>query len=165
MGPMKHEHRSLIFFASKYIFKDCNDERLREVLDKSAMKQLIVVFTISALMFIGYLMFLALPYILFFVYGQHNLLLSSVLPYLELDTNWGYMLNMLNMSMISCLVVFLNIGADSTFSMIVNNMWAGVDVVKFAMHEMDTSFQRTGNRKEQAAQFRNILIQIQDLDR
>lgn len=165
MGPLKHQHRSLIFFAADYIFKDCRDEQLRMIVDKAAMKQLFIVSLISGLMFFGFFLFLALPFYLLFVYGIRSILISTVLPFITLDSNWGYLLNSFNTSFVTYLAAICNIAGDSSFAVIVNNMHAGVDVVKFSIKEMVSSFERTGNRREQTSKFRNILIQIQDLDR
>lgn len=165
MGPLKHQHRSLFFFAGENIFKACKNEDLRKILDKSAMKQLKIVLIISALLFFGLIVFLALPIYFIFVNGERIILISAVMPFTNVYSDWGYSLNILNMSIMAYIIAFLNIGADLTFAVIINNMWAGLDVVKFSMKEMESLLKHTDNKTEKAAKFRNILIQIQDLDR
>ena len=164
MIPLKDQHRSLILFGGESIYKPCKDPKLLNVLDKSATQLLKLVTTISGLLFSGTIVFMALP-LYFILNGDRILLISVVLPFTELDTNWGYFFNVLNMLLFPYLTAFLNIGVDSTFVMIITNLWAGVDAVKFAMKDMETLNTLNDNKTEQDIRFRNIVIQIQDLDR
>ena len=164
MVPLKDQHRSLIFFAGDSIYKQCKDPKLQKSLDKSATKLIKLVTTISALLFSGFIAFVALP-LYFILNGDRILLISVVLPFTEVDTNWGYFFNVLNMLTLAYLTAFINIGVDSTFVMIITNLWAGVDAVKFAMKDMETLNTLNDNKTEQDIRFRNIVIQIQDLDR
>lgn len=59
-------------------------------------------------------------------------------------------------------IVCMNVGAECSFAMIVNSLWAGSDIIRYSIDEME---QHSKNAVEQKQRLKNILVRIQDLDR
>ena len=163
VGPSNPQIRSLIFFAEHSIYKNCNDNRLRDILDARVKKLLKVVLVILAIYISASISFVLLP-VYFIINGERILITSAMLPFTDYDT-WGYYLSVLNSAFWAAATTWFNVASEITFALIINNLWSAVDVIKFSFEETDKTYRKDRNRKEQAKAFRNCLIQIQDFDR
>lgn len=165
VAPIRVEYQSIVFFAGNYIYKDSSNAKFQRMLDRRVLQLLTHVLIISGLLFTGYIVFESLPIATFLLTGKRTMVTAVQLPYFDPASDLGYYLNVINQTVLSHFIVFVNIGVDSTFAMIVNSMWAGVDIIRYSVDEMQHNFRQNGNSVEQRRRLRNILIQIQDLDR
>lgn len=135
------------------------------MLDQRVTELLRNVLIISGLLCSGFIVFESLPLARFILTGQRTMVTAVQLPFFNPETNIGYIVNVINQTILSHFIVFCNVGHDCTLAMIINSMWAGADVIKFSIEEMVQRHSITGNDADQKRRFRNVLMQIQDLDR
>lgn len=113
----------------------------------------------------AFIIFELLPLATFLLTGVRKMITMVQLPYFDPESNVGYVLNIINQTVLSNFVVFCNVGHDCALASIINTMWAGSDVIKYSIDQMVERYRETHDVVEHKYRMRNILIQIQDLDR
>lgn len=135
------------------------------MMNRRASQLIRIVLIISGFLIGGYVLFETMPLATFLLTGQRTMVTLVQLPYFDPTSNVGYILNVINQTVLSHFVVFVNVGVECTFAMIINSMWIGVDIIRYSVDEMQDQLQSNGDWLQHRKRFRNILIQIQDLDR
>lgn len=145
--------------------RDGQDKRFEKMLNKRAIHMMKTVFTMAGLLSVAYILLVSGPFYLYFTGGQRPIIVLVLLPFTTFETDWGYLVNLANHMFIGTFSCLINIANDSSLAMITVNMWAGADVIQYSLKNLEDRFRRNGNRTEQIEKLKNVLVQIQDMDR
>lgn len=160
------KYKSLIEFSGKYVYKETSDEKLQKVLDRGANKLLKNAFILNSVLGTTYGAFLFVPLYVYFTYGP-VMVVPIEFPLIDPTTTWGYFINVINQVFISHATAGICFGNDNTFVMMINSLQVCADVIKYSLDEMEEilASKTCVDRTERARKFRNLLVQVQDLDR
>lgn len=170
----KDIYQSLIFFAGDNIYtdikRDSNPNFIR-VCDESAIKLLkntiktLIVVVGSMNMYLGFPMF---------SYTFHNdlqLPIPVLLPFTDDESSVGLLVNFLNQIFVAGIGLSGNIGLEIITCILKNNIWVSTVAIGHSVDEYTQEIIENKNKDRftdrvfNVLEFRNILIQVQDLDR
>lgn len=157
--------KNLIFFGEKFIYAyQGNNKRVTKILNEGAWQLLWMSLTIFAAIIFSCLTFVSYPLYTYFFENARPMLIPVIFPYFDPETGAGYYLNVLNQLAISFIGMTGVIGIEFISSKIVNNVLIGVSIIEHALGDIADDFS-TGQRSKGVSKMRNIVLQIQDLDR
>lgn len=166
MTQKQHEYQRLIYFGGQHIYKrNTVSTELNQILDVRAIELIKILVVLATVMVSGFLLYLALPIFLLVWTGERVTMLPYLLPFTDSQSDFGYYLNTLNQGWLSYCICISNVGNDCTFVMILNSLWAGFDTIEYSLKSLAKGLIADGFGTEQKKQFRNVLVQVQDLDR
>lgn len=171
MIPRKlKQWRSLAFFAGDKIYTDiseqsnmdyirvCNESTIK-LLKSTSITLLIVV--VSMNIYVGF------PITASMFSDELQLPIPVFLPFTDYSTHYGLILNLINNVYVGGIGLAGNVGVEIITSMLKNTVWVCTYVLCHSIRELSILLEspQDGHTKAIASQFRNILLQIQDLDR
>lgn len=102
----------------------------------------------------------------FFVLKEKVLVMNIILPFLDPSTTRGFYINSAHLLFVSFFGILGNIGIELINCIIINNLNVGVDIVSFACNKLNSNLKAIKSYSVNLKrQFRNIFVQVQDLDR
>lgn len=171
MIPSKRKfYQSLAFFAGEKIYtninRDSNMGYIR-VCNESAVKLLKSTLTIFGIVATSMIILLIFPMYAFIFKHDIQLPIPVVLPFTDLETKNGLILNLVNQVFISLIGGTGNLGIEIITCILKNNVWASTVAICYSIDEISDSIQSPAANLKTIIdlKFRNILIQVQDLDR
>ncbi|XP_031639326.1 uncharacterized protein LOC116351370 [Contarinia nasturtii] len=169
--PMKKKaYQSLAFFAGDKIYtnRDQNESPAYiQVCDESAVKLLKSTSTTLGIVLFSMIILLIFPPYAFITKNDIQLPIPVILPFTDLESKNGITLNMANQVFIVLIGATGNIGIEIITCILKNNVWASTVVICYSIDEISEFIEHPeGDMKRFIdLKFRNILIQVQDLDR
>lgn len=167
--PLRNIVKSLLLFAGDNIYEDINENSnpsLIRVCNESAIKLLKNTLITFLLMIIPTMIFGLFPISATFFGDDFQLPMPNLLPFTDYTTTHGRILNILNNIFVICLGMPANIGAEILICMIKNTIWACTVVIGHSIKEISVLLETSDtNQRQIIHQFRNMLIQVKDLDR
>lgn len=122
-------------------------------------------FILASVLISGMLIYFIAPILQLFVLNERQALLPYLLPLTDIETAWGYILNYVNHAVIAYFACLSGIGNECTFAMMINSLWAGVDIVRHSIEELKECVKTDERAARRKDIIREILVEIQDLDR
>lgn len=102
----------------------------------------------------------------YFALDKHVLLMCVILPFVDPDTTEGFYINSANLLFVAISGVFGNVGIELGNCAVVHNLRVGFDVVSFECDKLSMDLKTKKHfDTNMKRQFRNILVQVQDIDR
>lgn len=97
--------------------------------------------------------------------NERESLLPYLLPFTDIDSHSGYILNYGNHVIMSFFICVSNVGNDCTFAMMINTLWAAVDITKHSINELKISVNSNDHLIYSNKIIHEVFLEIQDLDR
>lgn len=162
--------RSLVLFAGEHIYTDITPQSTPAYIsacDKSAIKLLKNSFTNMSLILVSNFLYGSFPMYAFFIKHEIQLALPVFVPFTDLDSLFGLILNLFNQLFISVTGIVGNYAIEIGTCMIKNSMWGATVAISFAIDNVSRSIKEHNHKSSRYCdfEFRNILIQLQDYDR
>lgn len=163
-------YQSLTFFAGDRIYtnveQDSNPDYIK-VCNLSAIKLFKSTSTMLGIVATSMIILLIFPMYAYIFKHDIQLPIPVVLPFTDLESKIGITLNVANQVFISLIGFSGNIGIEIITCILKNNVWAStiaichaIDVISECIEHPENDMKRLIDLK-----LRNILIQVQDLDR
>lgn len=170
--PSKREaYRSLAFFAGDKIYTEVtvdSEPTYIRVCDKSAIKLFSSTAKTVGIIAASMIVLLIFPTYAFVFNNDIQFPVPVILPFTNIRTRHGMMINIVNQVVLSVFGCTGNISIEIITCMMKNNIWAatvvichGIDEISFYIENQESA----ATKKHIEAKFRNILVQVQDLDR
>lgn len=164
-------YQSLAFFAGDRIYthvgQDSNPNYIN-VCNESATKLLKSTLTIFGIVAASMIILLIFPVYAYVFKHDIQLPIPVVLPFTDLESKNGIFLNLANQVFISLIGGTGNLGIEVITCIMKNNVWASTVAIGHAIDEIShcvESPDKDETRRSIDLKFRNILVQVQDLDR
>lgn len=157
---------SLTIFGGDFIYKKNRVEQLQPILKTQATILIKQTAVIHGLILLSLSIVMIGPVYNYFDQGQRPILLPLLLPFVDPKPLRGYILNTGNQMIICFLGLCGNFLVEGINCMLVNNLRVGISVINYSLMELDSDI--SIHREftiEMKLKFKNILVQIQDLDR
>lgn len=166
---LRRLYHSVLFFAGRHIYRDTypNDE-VRRRCQKCIDHLFWITFTNVSLMVVGGLCMFLIPLYMFLFRGKKLLLSPIDLPFVDDNTPFGHHANQINRAMYATAIGASVITIEIITCVLKNNIWAASELIRYSFDAFD---QKTGNYEglhdslETELILRNILLQIQDMDK
>lgn len=162
--------RSLVLFGGEQIYTDIksdSDPVYIRACDESAIKLLRTLVATLSLILLANFCYGCFPLYAFVINNEIQLALPVLLPFTDIESTFGLILNLLNQLFISVLGILGNYAIEIGTSMVKNSMWGSNVAISYAIDKMSNSIIKNRSKplKYVDYEFRNILIQLQDFDR
>lgn len=154
-----------IFFGHDYLYPSEKRSELSMILGNRAlelMKKSALSVLALCLASVAYAIY---PFYLYLAEGSHPMPIPIILPFTDPETNTGYYLSLANQGFIMCLGIIGNFAIEIATTLTTNGMWAASDIINYRLNELGIGATRGEAESVRKAKLRNILIQIQDLER
>lgn len=165
--------QSLGFFGLDRIYTDTSmdsDLNYVKMCDQSAIKLLTSTSKTLSIIIISLNVLLIYPLYAFVFQNEIQLAIPVFLPFTDLKTKSGILLNLANQLFIAFVGTTGNIGIEITTCILKNNVWVSIVVICYSIDILTEYLEHPHGNGENIERsidltFRNILIQIQDYDR
>lgn len=166
----RHKLRSVVLFSGDHIYTDItpqSDPAYINACNESAIKLLRNVFTNMSLIIFSNTLYGCFPMYAFFIKHEIQLALPVFLPFTDIDSVFGLVLNLFNQLLISVSGIVGNYAIEIGTCMIKNSMWAATVAISYAIDNISKSLKQRNPKSSKHCdfEFRNILVQLQDYDR
>lgn len=151
-------------FGGVHVYRPTKNKQIEKILDFRAKKLVRDIIIVSTLLLVGSVFYFIFPLICFFTTGEHRVVADMFLPFVDNETNWGYLMNTLYVSKITFTVCVVTVGNECTSIMMSNYLWAIVDLIKHSVSELEELQNRKGTKIEQKIILKNIYEQIEQLN-
>lgn len=163
-------YQSLAFFAGERIYMDINDNTDPEyvrVCNESAFKLLRDILTLIGIVATSMIILLIFPTYALLFKNEIQLPIPVVLLFTDLVTRQGIIINVANQVFLSMIGGTGNIGIEIITCIMKNTVWAATVAICYAVDEISQFLESPKSQPKyfMDCKFRNILIQVQDLDR
>lgn len=152
-------------FGSDFIYPHNRKEELAQILDKRADQLIRKTAGICLALGVASVLYVIYPFYLFVRDGTRPMPVPIIMPFIDPDTDLGYSLCILNQAILSVSGIFGNYCIEILFSLIINNLWAAFDIIDYALETLPIKVHSVQEKINRKRLIRNILIQIQDVDR
>lgn len=118
-------------FGLDFLYPEIGNDKFGKIMTDRVNKQLFLTIKILILMSAGGVLFIIIPMRTYFIDNELPLLVPTILPILDPESNMGKQINALHSAVIA---IFGQIGifvVEVIFSIIINNFWASADVMKY----------------------------------
>lgn len=169
-SSQRKETQSLVYFAGEKIYPDFTGEcsrRYMEICDQSALKLLSDTLKTVGMIFASNSILLIFLILAFIHNNEIELPIPVIFPFTDLESVNGLVINLLNQSFMAFMVVAGNIGIAIPTCMLNNSVWIVTVTICHAIDELTEILNGLASDSKTGIDycFRNILIQVQDLDR
>lgn len=161
----------LVYFTGEKIYRGFNQEstdNYMRVCEKNALNLLSSTIQKCLILCLGTSLFVLFPMVAFVFNNEIQLPVPVLFPFTNIDSVNGLVINMLNQLLIAFVAVSGNIGIEIRTCVLKNSIGVIAAATCHSIDELSEKLKRTAPRSETffiQRYFRNILIQVQDLDR
>lgn len=118
-----------------------------------------------AIMFVSLNIYLGFPIFGYIENGDFQLPVPVLFPFTDLESRKGFIINVLNQTIICLIGCSGNIGIEVIQSILKNTVWASTVAIVYSIDEFSANFTKSTSTPLRDRYFRNIVRQVQDLDR
>lgn len=171
MTPSKRRAlQSLLFFVAENIYSSDREDNpnYRSQFDQSVIELLRTLSIALSATFTFLAIFSIFPFVTYIVRHEIQIPLPVLFPFTELESTTGLVINFSSQVFALFFGAMANISIELIQFMLKNSVWAITVAICLSIDEFSTIFEtRDFNETDRLMDqhFRNILIQIQDLDR
>lgn len=165
-APSRKHLQGFVFFAGDNIYTDIyegsNPNYIR-VCDQSAIKLLTTILK-TCVLFNLVVVCLVPP---FYLSNEIQLPVPVLVPFTDLESSMGIIINLCNQCYIIPYASIALLGIEITNCLVKNAIWAVAVAICFSVDELTAAFKdrTSASKRLNNFYFRNMLIQVQDLDR
>lgn len=162
--------QSVAFFAGDKIYTEVDldsDPNYIRICDQCAMKLLKNTATMVGLIIVSCAIYSCFPVYAFIFHNEIQLFCPVLLPFTDLESVNGIILNFINQMFINLIGISASIGIEIATCIVKNNVSAIVVAIGYETSQLSKYIESNVNESSKSihVQFRNMLIQIQDFDR
>lgn len=166
IGSQRFKLNSLVNFSGKFIYIDDNaSTKYNKICEKSVMNLLKNVVIVVTLVIFAHLLALVGPIHAYIFNDIRVTPTATHLPFLEKDSNTGFMLNLAQQSVIAFYSMSANITVEIMTCLIANTISTIPKLIRLNLKELADEAQKKYSRLSIHIRLRNVLIQVQDYDR
>lgn len=163
-------YQSLMFFAGNKIYTDFHrnsNRRYIHVCNQSAMKLLKNTLATLAIIVGSMNVYVSIPVMAAIKANQVPLPIPILVPFTTYDTNLGIIVNLSNQMFTASVGLAGNLGIEVITCILKNTVWVSTVVVGHSIDEYAKVIEENDPKTKLHSNqyFRNILVQVQDLDR
>lgn len=168
MAPTERKRfQNLTLFAGEYIYRDDYETKAHsELSHKSAIHLMRSSVKVVLVVIVGLIGFLAVPFYEFFIMNQHPMPIPIYLPFVDHKTNSGYYINIAHQVTFGTVGINAALAIEIMNCLLKNSIYAAKESAIFSMDVLETLLKQdstfSSNKK---AEFKNVIVKIQDLDR
>lgn len=155
--------QAIVFFGRTHIYTNQVDAKLNKILDQRVNQGLRQACLVNLILLAAGLALVAFPIYDFVINHEQLRILPVAVPFIDLTSTLQYYLNFFQQIVFALIGVSSTLGLETSYILIINNMWAATDVIKYHLDEISNRL-HTKQPKEYQAIFRQVLIQVQDID-
>lgn len=167
MVPSKRKAlQNLLFFVAEEIYSSDreNNPNYRSKCDQSAIKLLKTLSMTLSVTFVSATVFFFSPFLTYVMKNEIQFPLPVLFPFTELKSPTGFVINIASQIYAYFFGAMANISIEIIQFMLKNSVWATTVAICHSIDEFSTILENH-KFKETEQHFRNILVQIQDLER
>lgn len=161
--------RSLVFFVGDKVYVDVNRQSnpsYIRAIDKSAVKLLKSTLITLGIVIGSMNLYVGFPVTASLLGKDLQLPIPVLFPFTNYETKFGLIVNLMNNFFAASIGLAGTIGLEIVTSMLKNTVWASTVAIKLAIDEISDQLTIPDRPMNTiSCQFRNVLIQTQDLDR
>lgn len=163
-------YQSLIFFVGDKIYinvdEDSNPKYVR-LIDETAIKLLTSTLTTISIIIGSIIVYVGFPIYVFIFHNEIQFAVPVYVPFTDLSSTTGIIINVIQQCISVWIGVAGNIGIEIITCMLKNTVWACTVAICHSIDEISELLvkSKTCSSNLITSRFRNILVQVQDLDR
>lgn len=166
----RKEFRSHIYFVGERVYTDIDENSNAsyiKALDQSAIKLFTSTAKTVAIVVVSMIIYLTFPIIVYIQSNELHLPIPILVPFTDLETKNGLIINLWNQSSIAVMIIVGNIGIEMITCMLKNSVWATTVAIGHTIDEISAFFEEPEPPSESVFDryIRNLSIQVRDLDR
>lgn len=161
------KYKNILLFAGNFVYQDSYNKAKLKITHDNCARRLIK----SAVGIMLTIIFSSFPTVLYPVYlhffeNARPMIVPIILPFIDPETTNGYYKNICN-QLVFCIVGLMgNVGIECISAFWVNNIEVSIETIRFELNELsDALLSDIGTELNKKMKLRNILIQMQDVDR
>lgn len=163
-------YQSLVFFAGEKIYTDVHpysNPKYIRVCNECAIKLMQNAVVTLAIIIGSMNVYVSFPVMASMKTNEVPLPIPVILPFTTYDTSMGLFLNAVNQMFVALVGLAGNLGIETITCILKNNVWVSTVVIGHSIEEFSDYITQTEPKLLRVVhcQFRNILVQVQDLDR
>lgn len=166
VGPCRRRSKIVVSFSGNHIYPKTKDtSKFNAVCDKSAGRLAKNSLTVVTLVLVLYVQVLFGPVYAYLVHGRMTTSLGTILPFAKDDSLQSFIINMIHQLLSATYALFGSLSIE-VISCLANDTFDIIpELIDLNIEEMEYDIKTKGWNLNTKLQLRNILIQIQDLDR
>lgn len=160
-------YQSLLFFADENIYTDFNENinsKYISICDRNAIKLLKKTSATVGIIAVFIAVYLSFPIFDYFVNNDLQFPVPVLLPFTSIETTHEIVLNILNQLFIVMVGTTGNIGIEIITCLLKDTIKMSTVVICQSIDELSEFIQKSDEDSCIDCQYRNILIQVQDLN-
>lgn len=163
-------YQSLIFFVGDKIYikvdKDSNPNYVR-LIDEIAIKLLTSTLKTISIIIGSIIVYVGFPIYVFIFHNEIQFAVPVYVPFTDLNSTTGIIINVVQQGISVWIGVTGNIGIEIITCMLKNTVWACTVAICHSIDEISELLVKSKPNSSNiiTSRFRNILVQVQDLDR
>lgn len=162
--------QTIIFFVADHIYTDIDeksDPAYIRICDQSAIELFKSTTKILGIFYTSLITYTIFPIFTTIKNNKMQLILPVLVPFTDLDSTNGLIINILNQLFTIFIGAYGNFGTEIMIGMFKNTIWAMAVTICYSIDELITSFDESNPSSNRivAFHFRNVILQVQDRDR
>lgn len=166
VGPNRTVTKEYCRYGGKYIHVNSNEKtKFVTVCNESAKELTRNAILVSGLVVFSNIQIAIGPLYAYLMHGHMSTPLGTFLPFTGGDSKIGFIINMGHQGLIAVYMLFGAIGIEIISCIVINVFDLSPQLIQLNMEELEVDLLADGWSFRAKMQLRNILVQIQDLDR
>lgn len=160
-------YQALLFFGGNHIYKNNNSsDGYIVVCHKSISMMIKRTMEDISMIIVAFCLIMVLPTYFFFFKHQHTLIMPSILPFTDPESDFGYCVNFVHHIILGFVVIFYQLGSEITNEIIKNTICVQSDIICYSVKQMNELVQtKATNQYLTFIHFHDILDKVNDFDR
>lgn len=165
VGPSRFEYRSLILFTGRkiYVNRSPQDEYAR-IIDQNASKLIKITFVSVLVVTVSFSLIIIGPAYAFIFHGEYNSPIGGVLPFTDLETTNGFIINLIFQSAFGLTAFAASVAIEISNCLIINTCTAMSDLACSSMRKLSSNLIPNTFTAQNRAELRDIFVRLQDLE-
>lgn len=166
VGPYRKKSRAAATFPGEYIYPDSKIKtKFNAICDESAKKLAKNACIVTILIIISFIQILIGPLYAYLIDGRTSTPIGTLLPFATDDSSKSFYINMIHQLVLAIYGCPGSISIEIVSCLFNNVLDLAPELIEHNMKELEINVKITGWNFHRKTELRNILIQIQDLDR
>lgn len=165
IGPARHRYRAILTFSGRFIYMDRKPSTEYEFqIDQHAKKLIPYSILVVFLMIVSFSLILIGPIYAHIANGDYASPTGVILPFIDPHTEHGYAINLI-IQFASASVTLLGIVCIEVGNCLINDTYKLMaHLVRFNVRKFSDNLRQGTFSYQNKIEFRNILVQLQDLE-
>lgn len=165
IGSSRFKYRSLILFTGRKIYANHSPtDDYEQVAGQNAMKLLRMTVVILFVVIVSFSLVLIGPIYAFVVHGEYNSIGGGIVPFTDLETLDGFILNVIFQTGMGLLGFVASVAIEISNCVIINAITVMSDLACCSMQQFSAGLVAGTFTVQNKAQLRDIFVRLQDLE-